>query len=329
MFVQACNTGLENKMKHMKKVILVILAACLAMMAFSQLNVNLTVSPTPPGSLLAWNDKREVLTFIVVYRLGSPRQAKIKAEFKLTDGTVIGTTDLARARTITFADGTNLFYAADVIPLDVMIFSGKYKTSLEKFGKLPADNYQLCVTLVEPATFAPMTQQVCRNFFLAAFQLPIPTMPTNEMILDLDKTKATIMFRWTPVSPRPSEMLTYRIMAFEVMQNQTPMQALRSNKPVLTKDVVGTTQYIWQHQLGFLPCCTDGTADSSNVLINGVNAYAFIWTLQTLDSQGRPFVDGHVNGDGISEPSVFLIDRRPVAMRRSGAPSKIVYQARF
>ncbi|MBK9571113.1 MAG: hypothetical protein IPO53_15175 [Chitinophagaceae bacterium] len=53
------------------------------------------------------------------------------------------------------------------------------------------------------------------------------------------------------------------------------------------------------------------------------DAYAFIWTLQTLDLQGRPFGDGAINGDGISEPNVFFIDRRPMAMRKTSPPTRI------
>jgi hypothetical protein len=46
-------------------------------------------------------------------------------------------------------------------------------------------------------------------------------------------------------------------------------------------------------------------------------------TIQTPDSCGDPFGDGNINGDGISEPNVFFIDRRPQAMRRSGPPGRI------
>jgi len=159
------------------------------------------------------------------------------------------------------------------------------------------------------------------------------------MVLDLEKARAAITFRWTPVAPRPLEMLTYRVTVFEVLDYQTPMQALRSNQPLLTKDIIGTTQFIWQPQLGLTACCydivieadTDGDAgmkkDSGNVHHGNqdfdLDAYAFIWTIQTLDSRGVPFGDGNINGDGISEPNVFFIDRRPPAMRRTGPPSRI------
>jgi hypothetical protein len=213
-----------------------------------------------------------------------------------------------------------------------MVFNGKYKASLERTGKLPAGSYQLCVQLVAPVTFQTMSEERCRIFTIAAFQLPIPMMPANETMLDIEKAKAAITFRWTPVAPRPAELLTYRVTVFEILTNQTPMQALRSNQPLLAKDIFGTTQFIWQPQLGLTMCCT-GDPDFDLKMKKDTtrhigpdmepDAYAFIWTLQTLDSRGVPFGDGNINGDGISEPNVFFIDRRPPAMRKTGPPSRI------
>jgi hypothetical protein len=333
------------------------------------------MSPNPPGALLDWSNKD--LTYIISASAGVAGQALIKATLKTTDGTVAATTNLTKARVITInpATGNIILYAASVIPLEAMIFNGKYKTSMDRSGKLPAGSYMLCVQLVRPVDYLPMSQEQCRTFTVAAFQLPIPMMPANETILDIEKAKATITFRWTPVAPRPSGVLTYRVTVFEILPNQTAMQALRSNQPLLTKDIVGTTQYIWQPQLGLTPCqiCGDPDFDlkmkkdtirniimgdpdfdlkmkkdsghhpppphgdpdfdlrmkkDSGGVIHGdpdfdLDAYAFIWTIQTFDAQGKPFGDGNINGDGISEPNVFFIDRRPPAMKRLGPPSRV------
>lgn len=337
----------------MKKLFLIAAICFVAKNSLAQFNTNLVMSPNPPGTLLNWGTKD--LTYIISGSAGVAGQALIKATLKTTDGAVAAATNLAKARVITInpAAGNILLYAADVIPLEVMIFNGKFKTSMDRSGKLPAGSYQLCVQLVRPVDFLPMSQEQCRTFTVAAFQLPIPMMPANETILDIEKAKATITFRWTPVAPRPADMLTYRVTVFEILPNQTPMQALRSNQPLLAKDIIGTTQFIWQPQLGLTMCCMGDPdfdlrmkKDSGNHPMRDPDfdlmrmkkdtirpvgpdmdpdAYAFIWTIQTLDSRGAPFGDGNINGDGISEPNVFFIDRRPMAMRKSGPPSRINY----
>lgn len=338
----------------MKRIFLIAAFCFVATISSAQFNTTLVMSPNPPGTLLDWSNKD--LTYIISGSAGIAGQVLIKATIKTTDGTVAANTDLAKARIITInpATGNVILYAADVIPLQTMIFNGKFKVSMDKTGKLPSGSYQLCVQLVRPVDFLPMSQEQCRTFTVAAFQLPIPMMPANETILTIEKAKATITFRWTPVAPRTGLPLTYRVTVFEILPNQTAMQALRSNQPLLTKDIVGTTQYIWQPQLGLTICClpmgdpdfdlkmkTDSSRNWGNPDLEPdykmkkdttkswgnpdlePDAYAFIWTIQTFDQQGLPFGDGNINGDGISEPNVFFIDRRPPAMRRSGPPSRV------
>lgn len=323
----------------MKKILLTALIVMLMIKAPAQFNTNLVVSPQPPGSLLSWGLKD--LRYLVVNQTGANRQALIKSTFKLADGTVVGTTNLAKARIITIAGGNSIFEAPDVIPLDAMQFTGKYKTSLDKTGKLPADNYQLCVQLVTPVDYIRLSEEMCRPFNLASFQLSIPVMPANDILLDPKLAQTAITFRWTPISPRPVFPVTYRIMVFEVLEKQQPVQAMRSNLPLLVKDVTGTTQYIWQPQLGMIDegnteneqkagvstsrsnvrtkqaeRGNEEEADSANTQKAGVSTSRsnvrtkqFVWTIQALDQQGIPFGDGNINGDGISEPAVFLVGK--------------------
>lgn len=304
----------------MKKILLIIAICFTSQICLAQYNTTLVVSPNPPGAILSWSIKD--LTYIVSGSAGVAGDVLIKATLKLTDGTVAANTDLVKARPTRINPATgNIFYAADVIPLNVMIFTGKFKASMDRSGKLPAGAYELCVQLVAPVSYQPLSQERCRIFNIASFQLPIPIMPANETILDLNKSKAAITFRWTPVAPQPAELLTYRVTVFEILDYQTPMQALRSNQPLLAKDVMGTTQFIWQPQLGLTQCSLCETGDS--ISTGNFDAYAFIWTIQTLDSRGVPFGDGNINGDGISEANIFFIDRRPPAKRNDGPPSRI------
>lgn len=327
----------------MKKIFLIAAICFVTKTSLAQFNTQLVVIPNPPGALADWDNK--TLTYLVSGGTGLIAQVIIKTTIKTTDGEVVATKNLAKAAIVTVGNSNQVFYVNDVMPLDIMVFNGKYKNSMDKSGKLPAGSYQLCVQLVNPTDYRIMSEEKCRIFNLAAYQLPIPVMPANENILEIEKAQSVITFRWTPVTPNTGMMLTYRVTVFEILPGQTAMQALRSNQPLLAKDIVGTTQYIWQPQLGMTQCCKgdpdfdlrmkkDTTRKTINpdlepdVLVRAdtdVDAYAFIWTIQTFDSQGRPFGDGNVNGDGISEPNVFFVDRRPPAMRRSGPPGRTIY----
>ncbi|HQQ99881.1 MAG TPA: hypothetical protein PLA61_03520, partial [Ferruginibacter sp.] len=90
--------------------------------------------------------------------------------------------------------------------------------------------------------------------------------------------------------PAQTSPVTYRIQVFEVLNNQSPVQALRSNQPLLDKELLAVTQYIWQPQLTF------------------VNEKSkFIWTIQSLDKDQKPINQTDGNGEGRSEPIVFFI----------------------
>lgn len=270
-----------------------------AINSFAQINTTLIVSSTPPSTLSSWSSQRQTIVYLVSAVDAFQAEYKIKTEIQLSDGTVIGKTDLTRSKTYMLAPGNTVYNADDVLPLENMIFLGKYKNSLNKTGKLPSDSYLICVELVRPGEFTPISNINCKPFHLAAMQLPVLTMPYNEQVLNAVQSQTAITFRWTPLAPTPQFVATYRILVFEVQENQSPMQALRSNMPILSKDVRGTTQYIWQPQgiLNLNPSDEQGDISQKKL----------IWTIQTFDNQEQPILEGNINVDGVSQPIIFFI----------------------
>jgi hypothetical protein len=279
----------------MKKILFAATAIFICASGTAQL-ISLRVNAQPPAQLSEWGNRSEVLT-LIVSTPGAIEQFKLKTEIKTLDGTVIGSADLAKTPVFTTnSSGTTILFANDVMPLEYMMFTGKYKTSLQRTGKLPADNYTICVRRVQPTDYRPIGEEQCKNFYLATTQLPILMKPYNEEVLDAKKAQTAIIFRWTPVVPRQPSPVTYRIQVFEVLPTQSPVQALRSNQPVLDKEILAATQFIWQPQLSFLPYDTETT-----------KLPAFIWTIQTLD-KGVPVTRTDGNGEGRSEPIIFFVN---------------------
>lgn len=282
----------------MKKLIITTLTIFIAATALGQIRFNLIVNAQPPAQLSEWGNRREVLTLIVNAQGAIGGQFKIKTEIKTLDGTVIGSADLARTAVfVPNSTGTTILVANDVLPLEHMIFTGKYKTSLERTGKLPADNYTLCVRPVNITDYTPVGEEQCKNFYLATTQLPILLKPYHEEVLDAKKAQTAIIFRWSPVVPTQTSPVTYRIQVFEVLPTQSPVQALRSNQPLLDKDILAATQYIWQPQLPFT--AYDGETKKLP---------AFVWTIQSLDKDRNPVAQTDGSGEGRSEPIVFFVN---------------------
>ncbi|MBK8521426.1 MAG: hypothetical protein IPL54_11360 [Chitinophagaceae bacterium] len=286
----------------MKKLISTAIAIFIVATSMAQVKFNFAILNTqPPAQLSEWGNRREVLTLIVTGgQPGAPGgQFKIKTEIKTTDGTVVASADLAKTPVFTLnSTGTPLIlFANDVMPLEFMVFTGKYKTSLQRTGKLPAGNYILCARPVNIIDYTPQGEEQCKTFYLASTQLPILMKPYNEEVMDAKQAQTAIIFRWSPVVPTQPSPVTYRIQVFEVLPTQSPVQALRSNQPLLDKEVVAATQFIWQPQLSFLPY------DEETKKLP-----TFIWTIQSLDASGNPVTQTDGNGEARSEPLIFFVN---------------------
>jgi hypothetical protein len=291
----------------------IIIAVCLLFTAIAnaQLNTNLITSPRLPANLAEWSLNPQTVTLIVTNLGQFSKPIKVRTTLKTADGTEVSTTDMSQAKIYVFRDGNTILNSAEVFPYELQRFTAKYQTSLNKTGKLPSDGYQLCVELVLAATLELQAPIKCKTFFVAGSQLPICMMPADKQVLDYAKASTAIIFRWTPIVPKPSTPVSYRLQVFEVLDNQQPMQALRSNQPILDNEIVGQTQFIWQPQ-GILGLAKEETETVDSVAqkkgwdgtIKG--GKQFVWSIQTLDAQGKPIgVDG--NYEGRSEPIVFTI----------------------
>jgi len=295
----------------MKKSNLILIAILLLYVTkgIAQITTNLIVSSSPSSSISLWSIQKQTIVYLVNGNSAIQAEYKIKTEIQLNDGTVIGKTDLTRSRIYVLRPGNAIYYADDVVPLDNMIFTGKYRESLNKSGKLPSQTYQICVTLVNTTDFSPLATPKCKVFNIASPQLPTLIKPYKDQVLNPAEAQLLITFRWTPLTPISQRIVTYKVLVFEVLQDQTPMQALRSNMPVLDQDVRGATQYIWKPQ-GIL---NQNPTDENGVL----NQKQLIWTIQTFDNQReQPFLDGSLTRDGVSEPVTFFIGNLTITAKK-------------
>lgn len=288
----------EVKKYNMKKIIIIVVTIFTIQLVQAQLvNINLTVNPKPIANISDWAGRRDVLTLIATPPpQGGARNVKINTIIKTADGTNVAVTDMQRAPVKALVQGgTTIFYAADVVNLQAMVFTGSFQDKINRTGKLPAGNYQLIVKLDSTSLPIEVSNTQTKVFFLSATQLPVLIMPVNGDLLPAATAQTAITFRWTALIPRPTDPVHYRVQVFEVLPNQTPMQALRSNQPLLNQEVVGTTQYIWRPQLGFV-------RDSTN---------KFVWTVQSFDNKNEIIAGEVPNGEGRSEAKTFSIGNPP------------------
>ena len=76
------------------------------------------------------------------------------------------------------------------------------------------------------------------------------TVPVSGKMFTTNEVKNTITFRWTPLVPKPQQPVTYRLKVWQLMQGQTGTQAMRTNKPIITKDVNDKTEFVKPNLMG-------------------------------------------------------------------------------
>lgn len=277
----------------MKKITILLVTLLAIQFVNAQTSITLSMNPRPIANINDWSGRRDILTLIATPQAqGGAKNVKINTIIKTADGTSVAVTDMLRAPVRSLVQGgSTIFYAADVVNMQALVFESSYQNKINRTGKLPVGNYQVIVRLDSAEFPIAVSNTQTKTFFLSATQLPVLVAPANEAVLPAAMAQTAITFRWTPVVPRPTEAVRYHVQVFEVLADQTTMQAMRSNQPLLDKEVLNSTQFIWQPQLSF----ADGKDKK------------FVWTIQSFDFKNELITGEVANGEGRSEVKTFTV----------------------
>jgi hypothetical protein len=103
---------------------------------------------------------------------------------------------------------------------------------------------------------------------------PENVAPINGKSFSADEAQSPITFRWTPVVPKPQQPVTYRLRVWQLMQGQNSTEAMKTNQPIVTKDVDNITQAVIPG-IYTGPCRPPYLCD-------------YVWTVQAMDRNGTP-----------------------------------------
>ncbi len=190
--------------------------------------------------------------------------------------------------------GSNLQSSSIIDSFTIRNFStAEITNGLTQCPKLTAGSYSLCVQFFNVDRY-PISKEVCKDFIVEdavqiqqSFTPPQNTFPANDKKFTEAELKLPITFRWTPVVPKPRESVTYRLKVWQLMQGQNSTQAMRSNQPIVEKDVANLTQAVINN-IYTGPCKPPYLCD-------------YIWMVQAVDKEGKPIG----SNSGNSEPTSF------------------------
>jgi hypothetical protein len=263
----------------MKKLKLLLLWMCLlSTAAFGQINqiriVSFQVKNTLPSKIDEWSS---VPGAIILTAQKAPtvqlKEPKLVVQIRSNGAIICGNTAAT-------AQPMSAFEVKTFTTNDITSFLGNCK-------ELKEGTYQLCVQFYNLDRIA-ISQESCKEFKVESPKLqeyapPTLITPEDGKTFTEAELSRPLSFRWTPLVPKPQQPVTYRLKVWQLMQGQNGAAAMRSNQPIVTKDVDNITQAV---VTGIYtgPCRPPYLCD-------------FVWQVQALNREGKPVG----NNEGKSE----------------------------
>lgn len=166
--------------------------------------------------------------------------------------------------------------------------------SLQGCHDLKDGSYSICVQFFNVDRVA-ISNEVCKEFTVETpkeidYAPPTLINPESGKTYTEAELSRPVTFRWTPLVPKPREPVTYRLKVWQLMQGQNGLQAMRSNQPIVTKEVDNITQAV-VNGLYTGPCKPPYLCE-------------FIWQVQAVNREGKPMG----RNEGKSEPYTFKVE---------------------
>ena len=268
----------------MKKLKLFLPALLLSLLANSQLQqikiVSFTVKNQLPATIDNWTSTPGAL-IMVAQKVPNPRMVEPRLVIQIRSGGAV-------------ICGNNVATAKQVDPFDVRTFNTTDLTGfLTNCHELKEGTYTICAQFFNVDKIA-ISQEVCKDFRVEATNIeyasPTLIVPDNGKKFTAQELQGVVVFRWTPLVPKPKEPVTYRLKVWQLMEGQNGTMAMRTNQPIVMKDVDNLTQAT-ANGIYTGPCKPPYLCD-------------FIWGVQALNRNGKPMG----NNNGMSEPYTFCVN---------------------
>lgn len=268
-------------MKKIKLLLFLLVVSLLSHSQAGQINqvniISFNVKNTLPANVDEWMNTPGALIMVAQKVPGAIplREPKLVVQIK-SGGNVVC--------------GNNAGSARMVDPFDVRTFNTIDLTGLlTNCRELKEGYYTICAQFFN-VDRVPISKEVCRDFRVEATTIDYapPTLitPDNEKKFKTAELQRPVIFRWTPLVPKPKEPVTYRLKVWQLMQGQNAHTATKSNTPIFTIDVKDQTQTVAPSLLSN-PCKPPYLCD-------------FVWNVQALNKSGKPLGSNNGTSDAFT-----------------------------
>ncbi|MFB6317153.1 hypothetical protein [Saccharicrinis sp. FJH54] len=208
------------------------------------------MNPNPSPFILNWNQEPDLLHVSAYNNSTSSVDVKLSVELQNSFQEKVAITDMESAESVSLFPGYNELSVMQVLPVDQLMFSDAYMQVQNRLHVLPEDNYRLCISVVD-ADGTPISETpFCSDFYISGIGSTYLIYPNNAMLFEPDELANTV-FQWTPSFLDPSRgYFDYQLIIVEVLENQSPAEAIYVNDPIIEECYPGnTTQFLWPEDM--------------------------------------------------------------------------------
>ena len=176
-----------------------------------------------------------------------------------TQGQIVAATSAS----FSLPPGAKIVNSSDLVPLSVDVINSKYSNVIKNIGDVPTGDYEICVSVINAATGMELGTQCmdAQTQNLSAVELLQPENNTRFLSGAISEknfddvgnlkiiTNSFITFSWMPPAPIPAGVkATYSIKIVEIFGNQSPYDALLSNKAFYVNQNIPSSVFLYPVQ---------------------------------------------------------------------------------
>jgi hypothetical protein len=277
-------------MRLRKRMLALVLLTLAALPIQAQLNLQVAiVGGQASGKTSDWvgQFRRNRVLVTVINPTINTYEGVLSVKLYGGDGTLLAETVAEQQTLIEITRGSQIFDLANILPQNnPAAYRIPNRSLLDRLrsGFIPEDNYELCVDFVDIRSSNTLIgAPVCRNANVVAFQPPVLIYPPNNAE---ERANARPILRWNGVTPKPRGAVKYRLQVFEVVGDQSPEIAFRTNVPYVDELIINQTQWIW---------------GAAYELPRPESRY--VWNVQALDEEDKPIGEP----EGRAAPFLFSV----------------------
>ncbi len=216
--------------------LLCALLLALTFEAAAQLNVAVQMDPNPSPYISDWRSNPNILRFIVTNPTGADVEVRFVGYIEGdARGRVAETLDDSPIPPVVVPPGTSIYSAVDIGILEEgsVTYTGPTSEETKRSGRLPEDNFRICVRLMAYGPpYNMLTPESCSRFAIRLIMPPTLIAPLNQSAV-----KTSPGFQWSVVPLGTGTFARYEVTIVELEPGQTNYaQAIKSNLPLIQRE---------------------------------------------------------------------------------------------